>query len=204
MPGVRLSEHFGLVIRKEALQRCGVDRHQLLVLMEADAPLDEDDALVSFGPHFGGEATQTLLQRLEAVGIQYGNDVIDIADTLPDWLQLHAHCTAFGQSNAPTVTPSSDLAHTEYLLDIWRVLEALTVSLDRIGMYEAFHGTEAGQRALHAYLKPPLFDRIAQARDKIVEILVSQDPGWKVELEYQSQDANTIGYWQGERNESAG
>ena len=72
MPGVRLSEHFGLVIRKEALHHCGLDRSRLLTLMETDAPFDEDDDLLSFGPHFGGEACQTLVKRLESAGLNYG------------------------------------------------------------------------------------------------------------------------------------
>ena len=87
MSGVQLSEHFGIVIRKEALQRCDLDRARLLALMETDTPFDEDEELLSFDPHFGGEACQTLLTRLESAGLQYGRDVIDFSDTLPDRLQ---------------------------------------------------------------------------------------------------------------------
>ncbi len=89
MPGVRVSEHFGLVIRKSALVRHTVSVGLLLHTMEAEHPLDEDESLLSFGPHFGGEAAQEFIRRLETIGLKYGEDFIDFADILPEWCQVH-------------------------------------------------------------------------------------------------------------------
>ncbi len=89
MPGVRISEHFGLVIQKSALARHNISLNLLLQKMEAEHPFDEDEALLSFGPHFGGEAAQEFTRRLETLGLKYGEDFIDFADTLPEWCQVY-------------------------------------------------------------------------------------------------------------------
>ena len=46
------------VARKESLQKIGIGQFTLLQIMEVEHPLDEDELLFSFGPHFGGEATR--------------------------------------------------------------------------------------------------------------------------------------------------
>ncbi len=51
--------------------------------------MEEDADLVSFGPHFGGEAAREFIERLEALGLVYGQDFIDLADTLPEWCHLY-------------------------------------------------------------------------------------------------------------------
>jgi hypothetical protein len=89
MSGVRVSEHFGLVIRKTSLQQHNVPMKLLLQQMETDRPFDEDEDLLSFGPHFGGEAMQEFVRRLEVIGLKYGEDFIDFSDTLPDWCQVY-------------------------------------------------------------------------------------------------------------------
>ena len=197
MSGVRLSEHFGIVIRKKALHRCNLDRPRLLNLLETGAPFDEDEELLSFGPHFGGEACQTFLKRLESAGLQYGHDVIHFSDTLPDWFQLFAR--GVPGSTVPGKPANSQVSlSTQDARAIWSILEALTVSLDKIGSYEAYRGTEAGMTALHAYFTPELFHRIAYARRTMVDSMIAADPGWDEELERLTDDRVTIGYWQGE------
>ena len=91
MPGVRVSEHFGLVIQKSALVKHDLSLDLLLQQLETEHPFDEDEALLSFGPHFGGEAAQEFSRRLEAIGLKYGEDFIDFADTLPEWCQVYIH-----------------------------------------------------------------------------------------------------------------
>ena len=88
MASVRISEDFSIIIRKAALPQHAITQPQLLTTMEADAPLDEDAHLLSFGPHFGAEAAHTFIQRLEALGLRYGDDFIDVSLILPDWCQL--------------------------------------------------------------------------------------------------------------------
>jgi hypothetical protein len=89
MPGVQVSEHFGLVIRKTSLQKHSIPMNLLLQQMEIDRPFDEDEDLLSLGPHFGGEAMQEFVRRLETFGLKYGEDFIDFADTLPGWCQVY-------------------------------------------------------------------------------------------------------------------
>lgn len=203
MSGVRLSQHFGIVIRKAALDRCDLDRLRLLILMEADVPFDEDDQLISFGPHFGNEACQTFVQRLETVGLQYGEDMIDIADTLPDWLHLFARLASSEAQSKPMESAFVPLSLRD-ALDIWSVLEALTVSLDKLGSYQAQHGAEAGSRALNRYFQPKLFRRIANARRKIAEAFIEADSRWDEKLDQLAENEAEIGYWQGEGTSKAG
>lgn len=89
---VVISEHYGIIIRKAAVRRCGLTDDALKVLMEAAQWLDEDDYLLSSGPHFGREASNELVQRLEQHGFIYGTDFVDFAETLPAWCKL---CVTF-------------------------------------------------------------------------------------------------------------
>jgi len=88
MAGIHISEHFGIVIRKAALAQHLITHHQILAAMEAEAPMDEDTDLLSFGPHFGDEAGHTFIQRLEQLSLVYGDDFIDLALVVPEWWQL--------------------------------------------------------------------------------------------------------------------
>jgi hypothetical protein len=89
MAAVRISEHFGIVVRMGSLHDRGVSRDQLLEQMECDHPLDEDDNLMSFGPHFGGEAAQEFIRRLQELGMEYGDDFFEIEQLLPEWCELY-------------------------------------------------------------------------------------------------------------------
>lgn len=85
---VQISEHFGLVIRKSALIRRHISVVQLKQVMETEKWFDEDEQLISVGPHFGGEAANKFSRRLEKAGLVYGEDFIDFADLLPPWCKL--------------------------------------------------------------------------------------------------------------------
>ena len=85
----------------------------------------------------------------------------------------------------------------EQLVPIWNVLENLTVSLDRLGEYERIHGQEAAKAALHAFVNPALFQKIAQARHMLVSILEKHDPSLMDYLERLADDETNIGYWDG-------
>lgn len=85
---VVISEHYGIIIRKAAVHRCGLTDGALKALMEAAQWLDEDEHLISAGPHFGREASNELVQRLESHGFIYGVDFIDFEETLPAWCKL--------------------------------------------------------------------------------------------------------------------
>lgn len=85
---VQVAKDFGLIIKKRSLQTRSISKKQILAILESDRPLDEDDMLLSFGPHFG-EAVNEFIKRLESLGLQYGDDFIDFSDvTLPDWCNV--------------------------------------------------------------------------------------------------------------------
>ncbi len=88
MSGVKLSKYFGIVIRKDALQRQGVEMDALYETMSADKPHDEDALLISFGPHFGAESAEEFMSRLRKLGLVYMDDFFVLWDDVPEWVDL--------------------------------------------------------------------------------------------------------------------
>ena len=86
---VAITEHYGIIIRKAAVNRCGITMDALKEIMEAAQWLDEDEHLISAGPHFGREASNEFVKRLEHYGLIYGEDFFDFDDMLPTWCSLH-------------------------------------------------------------------------------------------------------------------
>ncbi len=89
MSPVHVSTDFGIVIRRAALDEHGIDMPALLKVMETGEPFDQDNQLVSFGPHFGGEAAREFMKRLEALGLEYAKDFDDFGIIVPDWVDLY-------------------------------------------------------------------------------------------------------------------
>lgn len=85
---VTLSSDFGIVIRRAALSVRGVSEAQVLAAMQTEAPLASDGDLLSFGPHFGGEAALEFQRRLEALGLQAWDDFAVCAAHFPAWCRL--------------------------------------------------------------------------------------------------------------------
>ena len=83
-PGVRASPDFGIVVRMSSLEVRGISLSALCATMETSAPYDENDRLLSFGPHFGPEAADTLTKRLMAHGLRYPDDFC-VAPDMPAW-----------------------------------------------------------------------------------------------------------------------
>lgn len=92
---------------------------------------------------------------------------------------------------------STGEAEVEALLEVWKVLEALTVSGRRIGQYENLYGETAGKQAISDYMGASLFQRIAKARSIIASILERADPTLSDKLETMAENEEDIGYWQG-------
>jgi len=84
----------------------------------------------------------------------------------------------------------------EKLIQIWKALESLVVSLDRIGSYEIDNGKEAALLELDKYFCPDNCNKFSNARMLINEIIESKFPGTDIELENMAEDENEIGYWQ--------
>ncbi|HYV49950.1 MAG TPA: hypothetical protein VFA20_34075 [Myxococcaceae bacterium] len=85
MTAVDMTSEFGLVVRRAALEQRGVSYRKLLELMEAKAPLDANEELVSFGPHFGTEATVEFVRRLESAGLINIEDFFVFVGDFPEW-----------------------------------------------------------------------------------------------------------------------
>lgn len=101
------------------------------------------------------------------------------------------------QRHEETLRALDALDEVDKLIEVWKVLEALTVSLDRMGTYWLFHGEEAAKEALHQYIGPAMNERIASARYLMVGILESHDPDVMERLEALAENENDIGYWEG-------
>jgi hypothetical protein len=61
---IEVTSEFGIVIRKAALNAKGVDKGKLPAIFAKTAPFDENDDLLSYGPHFGEEAMEELGKQL--------------------------------------------------------------------------------------------------------------------------------------------
>jgi hypothetical protein len=84
-PYISLTSEFGLVVRREALNERGVLLGDLLAALEVSEPLDENSYLISFGPHFGQEAMDTMTQRLISIGLRYFDDFFEFSRVYPKW-----------------------------------------------------------------------------------------------------------------------
>lgn len=87
MKPVRVAD-CGIFIRKDSLRANNIPRSKLLSIMETDEPFDESEELISFGPHFGSEATNVFTERLEKLGLKFLIDFSDYLDNQPDWCQF--------------------------------------------------------------------------------------------------------------------
>lgn len=88
------------------------------------------------------------------------------------------------------------------LIDVWKVLEMLTVSLDRLGTYERTHGKEAGTEALDQFINSEVANKISTARSLIVQIMEQHDIDIRDRLEVLAENEEEIGYWRGKRSSS--
>ena len=92
---------------------------------------------------------------------------------------------------------STDL---DSLIEIWKVLELLTVSSNRVGHFWLEHGEDAAKEALHQYMGPPIFRKLAQARKLIISVMENYDPAIMDRLEELADNEAEMGYWDGPKN----
>jgi hypothetical protein len=86
---------------------------------------------------------------------------------------------------------------SETLIEVWKVLEVLTVSLDRIGEYWLLCGEQSAKDALAAFMGPAMNEQIATARALIVSTLERCDPTLRDRLELLAEHETELGYWSG-------
>jgi hypothetical protein len=83
---VQATFQYGLVVRSAALGERNVPLTSLLEALETDAPLDQDDHLIVFGPHFDGDALAEMHKRLSSLGLVYVDDYFELVMDHPGWL----------------------------------------------------------------------------------------------------------------------
>lgn len=88
MPGILVPPQFGIIIRKAALRDRGISVAAVMLALETDRILDEDNTLLSLGPHFGGDAAMEFVKRLGNLGLTYGDDFLDLSHVWPSWCQM--------------------------------------------------------------------------------------------------------------------
>lgn len=84
----RICQHFGVVVRKARLNQLGLDVDTVLERAGADVAYDEDDELLSLGPHFDDGAASTLGQALTGLGLVEVDDFFIFRGDVPDWCEL--------------------------------------------------------------------------------------------------------------------
>ena len=92
MAYVRASGSFDLIIRLAALREKSIDLSILMAALENDDVLGRNSTLIMFGPMFGEDALNTLIGRLQALGLSYVDDFIDLNVYIPDWLEIAVDC----------------------------------------------------------------------------------------------------------------
>ena len=93
MTGVRVTGEYGLVVRRASLKERGVSWTALLAALEVAKPLDSDEFILSFGPHFGSEALATFTSRLSELGLRYFDDFFEFSGDFPKWCQFSVAST---------------------------------------------------------------------------------------------------------------
>ena len=83
----------------------------------------------------------------------------------------------------------------ERLIEVWKLLECLRVSLDKIATHSHFHGAAAAQKALDEHMSPAMYRRIADAWSVVGEILEQRDPSMAERLETIAENDEGVGYW---------
>lgn len=80
-------------------------------------------------------------------------------------------------------------------LEVWRVLEAFTQSMRRLGQCEITLGSEIADRETLKYVGPNLFQELETARTIMLGVLLNQNPVIREHLENLSDDEEYMRYW---------
>ena len=91
MGSIQVSSEYGIIVRRPALAERGVSWADLLSALEVSVPLDSNESLASFGPHFGREAVDEFLRRLTRLGLVYFDDFFEFSGEWPLWCKFKAY-----------------------------------------------------------------------------------------------------------------
>ncbi|MEO5971346.1 MAG: hypothetical protein ABIQ95_15580 [Bdellovibrionia bacterium] len=85
---IKITDEFGIIIRKKALLEKSIKIEAVLAAFENESPMDENEDLISFGPHFGGEAMDNFGKRLTKLGLEYIDDYFNFYGEFPGWAEF--------------------------------------------------------------------------------------------------------------------
>lgn len=88
MSYIAAAPEFGLIIRKAALTEKDISGRTLTEAVHDIDLIAENDDLLTFGPLFGDEAFQTIMRRLELIGLTYVDDYFGLDVLVPPWVGL--------------------------------------------------------------------------------------------------------------------
>ena len=80
-----------LLVRKDAFERVGLTRATIDARLNLTADEFRVEAgLVAIGPLVGDTTPTSLIEELEAMGLEYYEDFFEMSGNWPEWLSLHA------------------------------------------------------------------------------------------------------------------
>lgn len=85
---VKISSEFGIILRKSAIVKKGLSLEKVFQTFEYSKPLDENDSIISYGPHFGEEAMEEFGRRLSKLGFEYLDDFFYFRGDFPEWAEF--------------------------------------------------------------------------------------------------------------------
>lgn len=80
-----------LLIRRDAFERAGIQRH--VIDERFNLTPDEfrvEGSLIAIGPLFADEALVELVEALEESGLRYFDDFFELSGNWPEWLRVFA------------------------------------------------------------------------------------------------------------------
>lgn len=80
-----------------------------------------------------------------------------------------------------------------FLLDVWKIIDAMVVSLDRIGSCAVHNGPEQGLKALDGYFSSDIFRRLTKLRTELLERMMQLNPNIESDLEHLAEMEDR--YW---------
>lgn len=84
---VKVTNFFGIIIRKDAIYKKSLSISDIKDVIETDL-IDENDELLSYGPCFGEEAANNISKELESKGLEYVDDYFIFQGDFPDWMSF--------------------------------------------------------------------------------------------------------------------
>jgi hypothetical protein len=88
MKYIKIHPEYGIVVSKRALTAKKIEIGTVLSIFEVAEPLDQNEQLLSFGPHFGEDAANSFIEELESLGLEYVDEFFMFIAIVPNWCEF--------------------------------------------------------------------------------------------------------------------